>query len=443
MLTTVVHGGDGTGNYGRKNGTEGQIAGRAAWRRGFDVTAPNCLFVVTHYLPLVGGGQTVYDALCRQLPDQFQVLTSSTDYVTGKVVDGYSEFDAAAPYQITRIARTRPNIGAPKVSLFNRIKGFIRFKQVERDLVSKILSICEKSNVDAICIGAAEAFTWLPAALKQRTRLPIIYYTHGEEFSQAAHSEKADTARKSAIAHSDKVICVSSFTRDLLIERYGASEEQVALIHNGVDFARFSKPTTENAYAQSGAKHVVAAGRMVERKGFDHLIAAWPAVLAQVPSAKLSLAGKGPLFEQLSAEIERLGVADSVNQLGFVSDEDLVALYQSADLFAMPNRTMPDGDTEGFGLVFLEAAAAGAPSIGGRAGGAVDAIVHKETGLLVDGSDRTAIAEALIEMLNDDEWRLDMAKTAFELAGKSDWSAKARQFENVLASLVHQASDES
>ncbi len=238
------------------------------------MTAPKCLFVVTHYLPLEGGGQTVYDALCRQLPQQFQVLTSSTDYITGDTVEGWQEFDAAAPYKIKRIVRTRPNIGPPNVTFFNRIKGFIRSKQVEVRLVDAVLEICANSEIDAICIGAAEAFTWLPAKLKKRTNLPIIYYTHGEEFSQAAYSQKADILRKSAIAHSDKVICVSSYTRDLLINKYGAQQEQIELIHNGVDVARFSSRVPDNPFAQTSAKSVVAAGRMVERKGFDQLISA-------------------------------------------------------------------------------------------------------------------------------------------------------------------------
>lgn len=404
------------------------------------MTAPTCLFVVTHYLPLVGGGPTVYDALCRQLPEQFQVLTSKTDYITGNLVAGFEEFDSKAPYKIQRVLRTRPNIGAPKVTLFNRLKGFLRSKQVKRDLVNAILSVCGQSNIDAICIGAAEAFTWLPAALKQRTEIPIIYYTHGEEFSQAAHSGKADLMRKSAVKNADIVICVSSFTRDLLIEKYGALPEQIELIHNGVDFARFSKPNIKNPFVKPACKHVVAAGRMVERKGFDMLVAAWPSVLENVPDAKLSIAGKGPTFDSLKNEIAQLGLADSINQLGFVPDEDLAALYQSADLFVMPNRTMPDGDTEGFGLVFLEAAAAGTPSVGGRAGGAVDAIMHAETGLLVDGYDSSAISAAIVELLENDETRSQMAEAAFRFAEKSDWSAKAKQFQEVIAKLPSKSS---
>lgn len=399
------------------------------------MTAPKCLFVVTHYLPLVGGGQTVYDALCRELPDQLQVLTSSTDYVTGDEVVGYKEFDRSAPYDIKRVRHTRPNIGAPKVTFFNRLKGYFRSKQIERELIADILETCSVGDIDVICIGAAEAFTWLPAKLKEHTQTPIIYYTHGEEFSQEAHSAKADNMRRSAIAHSDAIVCVSSFTRDLLIDKYGATAEQISLIHNGVDFGRFSTKVDNNSFVQSQSKTVVAAGRMVERKGFDHLIAAWPDVLTRVPEAKLKLAGKGPIFDQLAIEIGRLDLSGSVSQLGYVSDDDLVALYQSADLFVMPNRTLPNGDTEGFGLVFLEAAAAGATSVGGRAGGAVDAIVNDETGLLVNSKDPKAIAEAVAELLLDEHKRQKMAKSAFEHARRSDWSAKANQFLELVRGL--------
>ncbi len=160
-----------------------------------------------------------------------------------------------------------------------------------------------------------------------------------------------------------------------------------------------------------------------------------------MPNVTLSLAGKGPIYDRLTAEIKRLNVDDSVKQLGFVSDENLVALYQSADVFTMPNRTMPDGDTEGFGLVFLEAAASGVPSVGGHAGGATDAIVHGKTGLLVDGNDTGAIAKALIRLLVDNEARSKMAKAAFEFAHRNDWAVKARQFNQVVASLSGKQSE--
>ena len=94
------------------------------------------------------------------------------------------------------------------------------------------------------------------------------------------------------------------------------------------------------------------------------------------------------------------GVADRVHLLGHVSYEDLPRWYAACDLFAMPNRDI-DGDTEGFGLVFLEAASAGKPALAGTAGGTASAVVDGVTGLRVDGEQVEAIAQALARLLSD------------------------------------------
>lgn len=389
-----------------------------------------CLIVVTHYCPLVGGGQSVYDAMARSNPENFHVLTGKRDYATGEYVAGHEAFDKAAPYKITRMDRVRPDLAVKKIGMIERILGYFRSKKIERQLVRRILAICEVEAIDTICIGAAEAFTWLPATLKKQTDRKLIYYTHGEEFSQTAHSVRAEKQRVQALKHADGIICVSRFTADLLTKKYAAHPGKIKLIHNGVDFDKFSTPSSLNfrqKHKVPDGKIVAATGRMVARKGFDKLVQAWPKVIAEEKSALLFLAGSGPLSETLSAAIDREGLSNSVHQLGFIADDTLISLYQAADIFIMPNRTLPNGDTEGFGLVFLEAAAAGTPSIGGKAGGAVDAILDGETGLLIDGENTDAIAQAIVDLLKDSKRRQALADAARKHAEKNDWGSKARE----------------
>lgn len=408
-----------------------------------------CLFVVTHYCPLVGGAQAVYDAYARQRSDLFQVLTSSRDYMTGQKVAGCREFDAQASYKITRLDRTRPNIAKGDVSLPGKILSFLRFKRIQKKLVSTILQICEQDDVDVICVGAAEAFTWLPEVLRKHTDRKIVYYTHGEEFSERAHSKKAEGQRKRALQFSHGIVAVSGFTKDLLVKRYNANPDHIRLIHNGVDFGAFAKPMktknpSDTTRTNQGLQ-VVAAGRMVERKGFDKLIEAWPIILDAAPGATLKMAGKGPIFNDLKKRIDELKLQQSVQQLGFVPDEELIKLYQDADLFVMPNRTLENGDTEGFGLVFLEAAAAGTTSVGGRAGGATDAIIEGETGLLVDGSDPQEIANAIVRLLLDNDLRETLAANAKTHAQSCDWKHKALElntfFDELCASQSNVGAD--
>lgn len=102
----------------------------------------------------------------------------------------------------------------------------------------------------------------------------------------------------------------------------------------------------------------------------------------------------------------------------------------------MPNRTMPDGDTEGFGLVFLEANACRKPVVGGNAGGAVEAIIHGRTGLLVDGSNPIEIADAVLSLLRDHELADRMAQTGFEIAQARSTKAVTKEFQKVCERLV-------
>lgn len=389
-----------------------------------------CLIVTTHFCPLVGGAQTVYDALARGAPSKFHILTSHRDHETGQLVDGRGEFDKAAPYPIERMDRIRPDLSRSVPSFINRLKAYLNSWAINRRLLAEIRLICRREAIDCVCVGASEALMWLPGALKKRKGLRVFLYTHGEEFSQAAYSGRADERRKRALHTADGVVAVSSYTAKLLKKNYGMPERHIKLLNNGVDFRKFSTPSPvsfKNMIDFSPGKIVVAAGRMVERKGFDKLVEAWPKVLQLVPDAHLFLAGTGPVTGQIAETVEQNGLQECVHQLGFVPDDQLIALYQAADLFVMPNRTLPDGDTEGFGLVFLEAAAAGTMSIGGDAGGAVDAILDGETGLLINGENCDDISRSVSRVLLDDEMRERMARAAKIHAEKNDWHSKAQE----------------
>ncbi|NVJ71417.1 MAG: glycosyltransferase family 4 protein [Alphaproteobacteria bacterium] len=307
--------------------------------------------------------------------------------------------------------------------LTNYIQGFwIKFH-----ILKALKGLIRRRNYTSVCIGSLDALGWLVGWLRH---VKVVIYVHGEEVSQEAYSKRAEARRRKALQSADGIIAVSHFTADLIAKKYGVDPEKIEVVTNGVDLSRFEEKPTENVRTQFGLGHgplVLAVGRLVPRKGFDKLLEAWPRVLASVPEAQLAIGGTGPLGEQLAAEARQPEMGESVHMLGFVPDEVMPSLYASADLFAMPNRTMPDGDTEGFGLVFLEAAAAGTPSIAGNAGGAVDAVLDGETGRLVDGEDVSAIAYAITDLLTDEVTRKRMGEAARKHALTQGWPDKAQQ----------------
>jgi phosphatidylinositol alpha-1,6-mannosyltransferase len=113
------------------------------------------------------------------------------------------------------------------------------------------------------------------------------------------------------------------------------------------------------------------------------------------------IVGGGPEEERLRNMVRQLELDQHVRFAGSIPNKDTVDYYHASDVFVMPNRQMPNGDVEGFGLVFLEANACGKPVIGGRSGGTVDAIAHGESGYLVDPTSSAEVASRLIELLQD------------------------------------------
>jgi len=144
----------------------------------------------------------------------------------------------------------------------------------------------------------------------------------------------------------------------------------------------------------------LSVGRLMRRKGFDNVVRSLPVLLKQGLDVEYALIGIGDDMEYLYGLASELNVADRIHLLGHVSYEDLPRWYNACDLFAMPNRDI-DGDSEGFGLVFLEAAASGKPVVAGTAGGTGSAVVDEETGLCVDGENVDEIAQALARLLSN------------------------------------------
>jgi phosphatidylinositol alpha-1,6-mannosyltransferase len=130
------------------------------------------------------------------------------------------------------------------------------------------------------------------------------------------------------------------------------------------------------------------------------VLRALPRIAQAIPQVQYVIVGRGEELASLKALAQSLGVATRVVFAGEVSDQELAVYYAACDLFIMPNRQL-DADIEGFGMVFLEAGAAGKPVIGGISGGTDDAIVHEVTGFRVDGTDVDAIAAAVVSLLTD------------------------------------------
>ncbi|CAA9491501.1 MAG: Glycosyl transferase, group 1, partial [uncultured Solirubrobacteraceae bacterium] len=269
-------------------------------------------------------------------------------------------------------------------------------------------------------------------ALARGLGVPLVMTFHATEHGRhegrvAHHPQDRIHASERALARrADAVIACSRFMGAHVTEVFGLDPARVRVIANGID-APAAAP--RRAAREDGERLVLLVGRLVYEKGFQVALDALPAVLAAVPGARFVVAGSGPYEEELRAQAERLGLLDRGAFLGWTGDAALAELYAAADVCAVPSLFEP------FGLVALEAMAAGCPVVAADTGGLRE-VVPDGTGLRVRPGDAGDLARALAEVLTDPGRAVTLAAAARAHAAGFGWGAAARRTAEVYAQVV-------
>lgn len=221
--------------------------------------------------------------------------------------------------------------------------------------------------------------------------------------------KRAELCRRGAL-----FIGVSRFIVDKLAE-LGVPSARTRLHYIGVDFAAFDSAEGEREGAD-GAPVILHVARLVEKKGTAYLLDAFARLAQRHPQATLVVIGAGPLAAALAARAERLGIGARVRWLGARPHAEVRQWLRRASVLCLPSCTATNGDSEGLGLVLLEAAASGVPVVATRHGGIPEAVRDGETGYLVAERDSEALAEALDALFSRDDVRRRMGAAARALA---------------------------
>jgi phosphatidyl-myo-inositol dimannoside synthase len=332
------------------------------------------------------------------------------------------------------------------------------------------------------------AVNWWPEALaawiiSRALGIPYVITAHGREAAVVPGSRRHLLYRK-AFNGAARVFAVSEHTAGL-VARCGVDPERIRVIPNGVEPRRFqdhgartreSSPgsvsdshaspvhtpagrgialeagaserpgpplparemmsdTLRSGASGAGARlRLLTLARLTPRKGHGQVLEALHLLEDRIPHLVYVIAGGGPLREELARRVQELGLQDKVRFTGEVSEEEKIALLRECDVFVMPNRDIPlprgGVDTEGFGIVFLEAACCGKPVIGGRAGGVPEAVVPGETGLLVDPEKPREIAEAIHRLWSDPRFAGRLGRAGKDRVEREfDWGKIATRYE--------------
>jgi len=264
----------------------------------------------------------------------------------------------------------------------------------------------------------------------QRSGTPYVTFAYAYEFLKYRRVPMLARTLHHIYDDAACVVAISAFTRHALID-FGVEPEHVAVAYPGV---RIQPTVTDAAWDRVRTRldigdrpFILAAGRLIARKGFRTLVDAFAIVRRQGIDAALVIAGRGPEESRVASRIRMNRLGNDVCLAGYLPEEELAALYSRCAFFALATREESGGQVEGFGLVFLEAASYGKAAIGGRGGGVDEAIADGETGLLVDGCDAEAIARAMVALLRDEHARCRLGSAAMARAKTFTWKRFAEE----------------
>ncbi|MGH9563694.1 MAG: glycosyltransferase, partial [Terracidiphilus sp.] len=269
--------------------------------------------------------------------------------------------------------------------------------------------------------------------------LPYLAYCHGEDVTLTERYAHQRMIRNRIYREADTVVAACEFARQSLL-KIGIPEERILKITPGVDWQRFApRPRSEELVRQFGLEDrrvLMTVARLTPRKGHATVLRALARILRQVPDAVYVIAGTGVERQRLESLAGELGIAHAVRFAGYVPEEDLAAFYNLCDVFVMMNQET-DGDVEGFGMVFLEASAAGKAVIGGLSGGTGDSVKQGETGFLIDPNNIEGLGESLLSLLLNSELRKKLGAAGLARArAEFDWNSRAARLRELSHEIV-------
>lgn len=341
------------------------------------------LLVTNDFPPKVGGIQSLLWEWWRRLPaDQFAVLTSP--------YKGAREWDAEQPFRVERI---RESVLLPHPLMVKRINDLAR-----------------DFGADFVVLDPAVPLGIVGPSLE----LPYAVVLHGAEVTVPGRIPVSKQVLGRVLRGAIHCIAAGHYPAAEAARAAGKSLP-VTVVHPGVDTERF-RPLDDAARGvvrekfgiARDAELIVGVSRLVPRKGFDVAIAAAARLARNRPKLELVIAGAGRDEDRLARLARDRGAP--VRFLGRVPFDELPLVYGCADVFTMVCRNRWLGlEQEGFGIVFLEAAACGVPQVAGHSGGAAEAVEHGVTGLVVDDPDNIdRVVDAFVELLDDPQRRRAM-----------------------------------
>lgn len=359
------------------------------------------LMLTWEYPPRVVGGisRVVYDLSHRLIKDGHEVTVVT--YRDGEVP--YYEDDKGVKVYRVYNYMIQPNNFIDWILQLN-------FNMVER--ASQIIS--EQGKFDVI-----HAHDWLVAnaakTLKHSFDIPIVATIHATEAGRNSgirepNQKYINDTEWMLTYEANEVIVNSNYMKSEVQRLFGLPFEKINVVPNGVNLNKFTGMDRDYSfrrkYAMDNEKIILFMGRLVYEKGVQNLIAAMPKVLASYHDAKLVIAGKGGMLDELKAQADYLGISNKVYFAGYMNGKDVERMYKAADISVFPSTYEP------FGIVALEGMLAERPIVVSDAGGLGEIVEHRVTGMKSYCGNPNSIADSILELLFNPELCDNIVKNA-------------------------------
>lgn len=370
------------------------------------------LLVTGDFPPIKGGISTLFYELWKKIPSESSLV------VTPKF-QGNREFDRQQKFKIVRT---------------------IRSPRYLRPLILAIASIIliQRENIKAILCGEVMTAGLSGYLCKILFSRKYFVYFHGSEFRK--YKGLWLLLIFSIVKNADKIIVNSFFSKRECLRNLNISEQKITILTPGVDTLRFH-PELDNSniikrHNLKNKRILLTVARLEENKGIDKMIKLLPRIRQRFPEVIYLIVGKGckeRYLRDLASKVSPEGIIFASE----VSDGDLPRYYAAADIFILLTQEVPRrGFIEGFGIVFLEASACEKPIVSGRTGGAVEAVVDMQTGLLVDVSNDEEIIEAVEKLLTDRNLGRRLGRQGRErVVREFSWEKKSQELIGLLDRL--------
>ncbi len=383
----------------------------------------NILFVGgAEFKPRVGGIAQYTHRLCKHLQGMGHNVL-----VYAAAMDNGQAFDKGCNYRISRFDYNKLMSGGKLLNIIMRLFA--------------IFQIAKKHHTQVIICNVLQGEAFICWMVAKALKVPFCICTHGRELTKKYRPLRR-IYTKPILKWANCVFANSHFTKSVL-QRLGVISHKIVVVFPAVDIEEMNTEVTESdlkAIRSLGFKDkkvILTLGRLEQRKGLDTTIKAMQIVPMEVPNSVYVIAGEGAYRSALEDLIEQLNLHNCVRLVGAIEGSQKHLYYKAADLFVMPNRELPNGDVEGFGIVFLEAGAYGKPVIAGNSGGAVDAVIHGQTGILVNPNDVHELARAIVSILKNDAYARELGGGGLKRVTKNfSWRNSASAMSAALRALV-------